>query len=180
MALTALFKGFMNKERTLTLILTIAVAAASRLLPHPENVAPITAIALFAGAQFEKKWLALCVPLAAMLLSDMALGFHNTLWAVYVGFALVVCIGFTLQGKIKPLPVATATLLSSVVFFVVSNLGVWLTGGIYPPTGEGLAACFAAAIPFFTHTMLGDAFYSALLFTGFALAEKKYRRLATA
>ena len=167
----------MNKERLITLSLVVCAAAASRLLPHPSNVAPIAAIALFAGAHFEKKWLAFVIPLAAMVISDLALGFHSTLWAVYVGFALIVCLGFTLRGRVKTMSVAATMLAGSALFFVVSNLGVWMTGGIYPLTGEGLAACFAAALPFFTNTFLGDAFYTALLFGGFALAESKFASL---
>jgi hypothetical protein len=177
MAVTRVFKGFMNKERTITLALVILAAAASRLLPHPQNVAPIAAIALFAGAQFEKKWLAFMVPLTAMLLSDLVIGFHNTLLSVYAAFVLIVCLGFTLGGKEKILPIAATTLAASILFFVLTNIGVWATGELYPLTGEGLLACFAAAIPFFTHTVLGDLFYSALLFGGFIFAERKYPHL---
>jgi hypothetical protein len=168
----------MNTQRALTLCLIIAAAAASRLLPHPENVTPVAALALFAGAHFERRSLALLVPLAAMLLSDMVLGFHATQWAVYLGVALMCCIGFLLRTRRGAAPVALACLAGSVVFFVVSNVGVWLTGGLYAPTLEGLVACFVAAIPFFTNTLLGDAFYAALLFGGFALAERRYGWLA--
>lgn len=167
----------MNKERCITLSLIILAAAASRLLPHPANVTPIAAIALFAGAQFERKSYAFLIPLAAMLLSDLFLGFHPTQWAVYLGFALVTCIGFKLRNHIMPGAVALATLCGSAVFFVISNLGVWLTGGLYPLTTEGLVTCFVAAIPFFTNNLMGDAFYATLLFAGFALAEKQWYTL---
>ncbi|NBO19277.1 MAG: hypothetical protein EBV03_08655, partial [Proteobacteria bacterium] len=74
----------MNKERTITLFLVILTAALSRLLPHPENVAPIAAIALFAGAKFERKSLAFALPLLPMLLSDMVLGHPSKL--AYLSF----------------------------------------------------------------------------------------------
>jgi hypothetical protein len=112
--------------------------------------------------------------MAAMLISDAIIGFHSTQWAVYVGFAVIVCLGFMLRGKAKPLSVGVMALHSSVLFFLISNFGVWMTGGLYPLTTEGLIACFTAAILFFTNTLLGDLFYVALLFGGFALAEKKF------
>ncbi len=169
----------MNKERLITLSLIILIAAASRLLPHPANVTPITAIALFAGVHFSKKWLAFAVPVLAMLVSDMVIGFHDTMWAVYLGFALVVALGFVLNSRKGILPVAITTLCASIVFFVVSNLGVWISP-LYPTTIEGLVACFTAAIPFFTNSLFGDAFYVTLLFGGFALAQKRFPILATA
>lgn len=168
----------MHKQRLFTLSLIILAAAASRLLPHPANVAPIAAIALFAGAYFERKWLAFAVPLAAMLVSDAILGFHNTLLAVYIGFAVIVCLGFTLRHNTHFLPVALVTLIGSTLFFIISNVGVWLTGGLYPITDQGLIECFTAAIPFFGNSLAGDLFYSALLFGGFRIAEMKIPALA--
>jgi len=169
----------MNKERFITLCAIIMLLSISRLLPHPANVTPIAAMGLFAGAFFEKKWLAFAVPILAMLTSDLVLGFHSTMWAVYASFAIIVCMGFWLKGKAQPLMIATTMLAGSVVFFVITNFAVWLSGEIYPLTTQGLTACFVAAVPFFTNTALGDLFYTALLFGGFALAEKNYSFLAS-
>lgn len=164
----------MNKERLITLSMIVLAAAASRLLPHPDNVAPIAAIALFAGAQFERKSLAFVIPLSAMLLSDIALGFYEGMWMTYVGFAAVVCVGFTLRGFQKALPVAGATLLGSALFFLITNFAPLALPSIYPATFEGVMQSYVAALPFFRNTLIGDAFYSALLFGGFALAEYRF------
>jgi hypothetical protein len=167
----------MNKERALTLSLIIFAAAASRLLPHPANVAPIAAIALFSGAQFERKWLAFIVPLAALLISDAIIGFYPQMYVTYAAFALVTCIGFALQGRQRPLPIAVATLSGSLLFFLVTNFALWSGYDLYPHTLAGVTEGYFAALPFFQHTLLGDAFYAVLLFGGFALAERKYPRL---
>jgi len=167
----------MNKERLITLTLIVLAAACSRLLPHPQNVTPIAALALFAGAHFERKWLAYAIPLSAMALSDLILGYHETLWAVYLGFTLVVALGFLLRRNTRFIPVAMMTVIGSTLFFVISNLGVWLTGGIYPATDQGLIDCFIAAIPFFGNSLAGDIFYTGLLFTGFKIAERRYKAL---
>lgn len=164
----------MNRPRFAFIITLIFAAAASRIIPHPPNVAPIAALALFGGAQFLDKRLAFLVPLAALFLSDLVMGLHSQMPAVYAGFALIVCIGFALRGHLRALPVAAATLAGSVVFFLVSNFGVWATGAMYPKTFAGLGACYAAGIPFFRNSLLGDAFYAAVLFGVFALAEKRF------
>jgi hypothetical protein len=175
----------MNKERLAVLTVMILAAAASRLLPHPENVAPIAAIALFAGAQFERKWLAFAVPVAAMLMSDLFIGFYEGMWVTYLGFAVIVCLGFALRGSKGIIPVASATLTGSVFFFLISNCVFLIDHGLYPQTVDGMMQAYTAALPFFRNSLFGDAFYSALLFGGFALAQRKYewlkvRPLATA
>jgi hypothetical protein len=152
----------------------ILATAASRLIPHPPNVASITAVALFGGAYLSDKRLAFLVPLAALFLSDLILGFYSHMEIVYGSFASVVCIGFWLQKKSSALRIAGAALASSILFFVVTNFGVWAFGSMYPKTTAGLLTCYVAAIPFFQNTLLGDALYTAALFGGFALAEKRF------
>ena len=167
----------MNHQRLIFIITLIFAAAASRLFPHPPNVTPIAAMALFGGAYFADRRLAFIVPLAALFLSDLVLGLHSQMPAVYLGFGLVVCVGFLLRGRVRTLPVATAALAGSVLFFLVSNFGVWATGAWYPKTAAGLGACYVAGIPFFRNTLLGDAFYTALLFGIVALAERRFAAL---
>lgn len=170
----------MNKERVLTLTLMILAAAASRLLPHPANVAPIAAIALFSGAQFERKWMAFTVPLAALVISDAIIGFYPQMVITYIAFALVTCIGFALKNRQRALPIVVATLSGSVAFFLITNFALWNGYNLYPHTWAGVVEGYFAALPFFQHTVLGDLFYAALLFGGFALAERKYPQLRTA
>src|SRR6266704_4239199 len=163
----------MSRPRFIVIALIILAAAALRVIPHPPNVASITAVALFGGAYLTKR-LALIVPLAALLLSDLVLGFYSHMEVVYGSFLLVVCLGFLLQRKRSALRIAGAALASSVVFFVVTNFGVWAFESLYPKTAAGLLTCYVAAIPFFQNTLVGDALYTAVLFGGFALAEKLF------
>ena len=158
--------------RTLAIASLIVAAAASRLLPHPPNVAPIAAMALFGGARFEDRRMAFAVPLAAMLLSDLLIGFHVVQPVVYALFIAIAALGRLLRGRRGAWPVAAATLAASLLFFAGTNLGVWALQPLYPRTAEGLLACFAAAWPFFRNTLLGDAGYAAALFGGLALAER--------
>ena len=167
----------MSKPRFWVLVGMILAAAATRLIPHPPNAASIAAVALFGGAYLADKRLAFLVPIAALFLSDLVLGLYGHMEVVYAAFALVVCIGLLLRRRRTPLAIGGAALASSILFFVVTNFGVWLFGSLYPKTMAGFFACYVAAIPFFQNTLLGDALYTVALFGGFALAEKRWPAL---
>jgi Family of unknown function (DUF6580) len=162
------------------IILTGMVLAAAfvRLIPHPPNFAPIAAMALFGGAYFTKKWAAFLIPLAALFLTDLIIGFHGTMWAVYLSFILIVMIGMMMIKKKKMSNIFLASVSSSVLFFVISNFGVWLTGPYYSKDIAGLSACYTAAIPFFHYTLLGDLFFVGLLFGAYELAKAKIPQVA--
>ena len=162
-----------NNARLAAILSAILLAAALRLVPHPPNFTPIGAMALFGGAYFGRRALAFAAPLGALLLSDAILGFHSGMPFVYGSVALVVLIGWAVAKRMTALTIAGAAVASSVLFFAVTNFGTWLTSGMYPQTLSGLAACYAAAIPFFQNTLAGDLIFSALLFGGFALLERR-------
>jgi len=168
------------KSRMALLLAIVFGAAALRLLPHPYNFTPIGALALFAGAHFDDKRWAFIAPLAAMLLSDLLIGFHGQMPVVYAAFAVIVCMGFVLKEKKAALRVTGLSLAAATFFFIVSNFAVWAFDGLYPMTLQGLVTCYVAAIPFFQNWLAGTLFYSAVLFGGFALIEKKLPTPATA
>ena len=157
-------------------IITLMIFAAAfvRLIPHPPNFAPIAAMALFGGAYFSKKWAAFLIPISAMFLTDLILGFHETMWAVYLSFALIVVIGMVMLKEIKIGNLFFASVISSVSFFIITNFGIWISTGYYAKTGAGLAACYTAAIPFFHQTLLSDLFYVAILFGAYHLVKIKF------
>jgi hypothetical protein len=164
----------MNTIRFTVLAGMILAAAASRLIPHPPNFIPLAALAPFGGASFASRRAAFFVPLAGLFLSDLVLGFYTIMPVVYCSFALITCLGFWLRRRQNIWRVAGATVAGAALFFVLTNFGVWLIGGLYPRTWAGLVDCFVAAIPFFHNTLLSDLLYSALLFGGLALAEKHW------
>ena len=159
--------------RILTLLTAILAAAALRLVPHPPNFTPIGAMALFSGAYLGRRGaVALVAPLGALFLSDLVLGFYRGMPTVYFSVALIVIIGWVALRRVSPIRVGGAAIASSVLFFVLTNFGMWLSSGFYPRTLAGLEACYIAAIPFFQNTVAGDLFYAAVLFGGFALLER--------
>ncbi|MEN8131117.1 MAG: DUF6580 family putative transport protein [Pseudomonadota bacterium] len=158
--------------RLATLVLLIAVLALFRLFPHPPNITPIAAMALFGGAYFTNRLAAFLLPLAALLLSDILLGFHDAMSFVYTAFVITVMIGWWLRAHPTVGYVFSAALMSSVLFFVVTNFGAWLTLELYPKTVEGLWSAYIAGIPFFRNTIMGDLGYTLLVFGGFWTIER--------
>ena len=170
----------MNKHRLTVLIGMVLTAAMSRLIPHPPNFTPIAALALFGGANFADKRTAFLVPLAALFLSDLFLGFAMLTPVVYGSFALIVCLGLWLRRRRTVGPIAAAAFTGAVMFFILTNLGVWALTPLYPRTLNGLTECYVAALPFFRNTFAGDLMYSGLLFGGLVVAEKRWPSLAEA
>lgn len=171
----------MINPRTFVLIGIVIFAAVMRFLPHPPNFVPIAAIAMFGGAYFADKRMAMLLPLGIMLISDMIIGFHSLMWVVYLSFVAMVGIGFLLRNRISVINVTAGAISGSILFYLTTNFAVWLYGaGVYYPASlDGLLMSYTAAIPFFHYNLLGDLFYSGMFFGGYELAKRYIPVLAT-
>jgi hypothetical protein len=162
-----------NNIRFFAIAGLVILAALLRLIDHPANVSPIMAIAIFSGVYFSDKRFALLIPIGAMLLSDLFLGYYLVSIFVYAGFGTGIIIGYLLKSRVKIQNVILASIAGSMLFFLITNFGSWLTDPMYQPlTVESLIRCYGLAIPFFRNTLLGDMAYVTVLFGSFALAEK--------
>ena len=174
----------MNKQiidsRILVIVAIIMVAALARLIPHPPNVTPLAAMALFGGAYLGDRRLALMVPFGALLLSDLLLGFHATMSFVYAGFALTVLLGARVIGERRGvMRIGGTAIAASLLFFLITNFGVWIIYPMYPHTAAGLIDSYVAGLPFLRNSLLGDIFFVTVIFGGFALAAKGIPALRT-
>ena len=160
------------KLQVITISAIIFALALFRLLPHWPNVSPVAAMALFGGAYFADKRLALIVPFVALFLSDLVLGLHNSMIFVYAGFALTVAIGLALKNRVTLTNTIFAVVASSVAFFLLTNFGAWMTSGIYVKSAEGLMQAYVAGIPFFQNSLLGNLVYAAVIFGGYHFLQK--------
>ena len=147
----------------------LAAAVLSRFIPHPPNMTAITALALFAGQKLESKWVALTLPLAALFISDLVIGFHPTMFFVYGAFLLITFLSLYFLEMKSAFSFLGSTVAASTIFFLISNFGVWIMGSLYPKTSEGLANCFLAALPFFQNQLVGDLLFTGALFGSFAV-----------
>lgn len=152
------------------------------LFGHLPNFSPIAAIALFCGAHFHKRFLAIIVTLFSVWLGDIVMSkvllgswtfFYQGWYWQYGSYFLITLLGMQLTQQVKPFQLISACFGSAILFFVISNFGVWYSGLLYPLTLDGLIACYAAAIPFFKNTLFSDLFFAMILFSSFGLIKKR-------
>lgn len=156
-------------KNIMTILCLVLVAGLSRLIPHPWNFTAVGAMALFSGTRMPNKLWAFLAPFLTLIWTDAVLGFHETALYVYAAVALITIIGFFTEGK-KSYIVA-GSVAGSILFFALTNFGVWMIQGMYPHTLQGLSECFTMAIPFFGNQVAGDLFYTGVLFSAYALVK---------
>jgi hypothetical protein len=152
----------------------LALDVVARLLPHAPNFTPLAASALFAGVIFRSRLVALTTPVAAVVLGDLVIGTYDWRVAgvVYVSLALPAIAGMwgrSVQTPRLPLLLVPLALASSVTFFVTTNFAVWAFSGMYANDLAGLLHCYVAALPFLRNGVMGDLFWTAVLFGGWYL-----------
>lgn len=172
-----------NNLQIVFISLVIIIAALSRMIPHPLNFAPMCAIALFGAAHFSNRWLGFIIPISATFLSDLFINNYIyqsesfiisfNVWA-YGSYLLIIIFSLSLYKKnVSLFNLSSGALGSSLIFYLISNFGVWLTGTMYPLNFQGLVQCYTAAIPFFGNTLMSTFFYSFILFGSYYAIQKK-------
>ena len=151
----------------------ILVLSFSRLIPHPSNFTPILAVGVFAGFYFRNFILSLFIVISSMFIGDLVIGFHNTMIFTYSSLILAVAIGLLIK-KLNFKAVLFGGLSSSVVFFIVTNFGSWLTLEMYEKNLSGLLQSYFMAIPFFHNTLISTLIYLIVLklFLEFSIKKK--------
>jgi hypothetical protein len=185
--------NLMNKQNNKLIVsaaLLILFAALTRLLPHYPNFTAVGAMAIFGGSVIKDKKLALLLPLAALFISDVCLqlftgvqGFYGIEQIfVYTAFLVITLLAMLIR-KINTASIAFAAVWSGIIFFLISNFGVWLISDFYPKTLAGLGACYWIAIPFYNgevtgsfllNSIVGNLFFSAILFGAYALVKQQF------
>ena len=168
----------------------ILIAAFSRMIPHMQNFSPLGAIGLFGAAHLTKKWQAFLIPILATFLSDLFINnviyaqyyphftwFYEGFYWQYISYLLIIITGIFLLKKTDTPRIVIAALSSTVIFFLVSNIGCWVGNPAYPQNIAGLMTCYNAGVPFIQGTLLGDLFYSGVLFGAFYLTQVKFPTL---
>lgn len=159
-----------QKTKLILSIFLIAIGAACRLLPHLWNFTPIAAIALFAGVYLGRNY-ALILPALTMLAGDLFIGFYEwpLMIAVYGSYLIIGLIGYAIKKHKSAEVVIAGSLFGSVAFFLFTNYAVWQFSPWYAKSWQGLLECYALALPFFRGTLLGDLFYTGVLFGAYEL-----------
>jgi hypothetical protein len=154
-----------SKTKIAAAVVLVVLGIVGRLVPHAWNFTPIVAIGLLSGAYVGKKY-AFAVPALAMILSDVFIGFYSfpIQLSVYISMGLAGLLGLTLKKSKNPIKIGTAALSGSTLFFLVTNAAVWGFTPLYEKSISGLVQALAAGIPFYRNAIVGDVWYSLLLF----------------
>jgi hypothetical protein len=178
------------KPRFVIIVMIILAGAFMRLIPHWPNFTPIAAIALFGGAYLERKHLAYLIPLAALFISDLIIGFYDYMLPIYLSFAITVTLGMLIRHKLNAGRIFGIAIASSVIFFLLTNFAAWVSSPFYTKDFAGLIQAYVAGLAFFNdgsygisfffNEVLGTVFYSLLFFGAFYLAKLRFPILAKA
>jgi hypothetical protein len=181
-------------KRFVCVLAIVVLASFVRFMPFIStfslfNFSPLNAIALFSGIYFANKWQSYLIPLTVIWLSDIAINymytsgitlFYTGFYWQYISYALIVWIGSSMKAKSTVFNTILAAMSGSLVFFILSNFGVWLGSGMYLHTFEGFVQCYTFAIPFFKNTILSDMAFSILLIALAQYIHKRYPSIGIA
>ena len=174
------------KRNIILIIALIAIGIIGRVIPHLYNFTPITAIALLSAHAFKNKWIALLLPLVSFWISDLIInnfvyaGYYDSfkiftpgMFWIYGSVACISLMGRFSLKKINPKKIGLSSIAGSIIFFIITNFGVWVMSPMYAKSLIGLIQCYSLAVPFFGGTILGDLVYSSVLFYSYSLAFSK-------
>ena len=148
----------------ITFLFILGILTLGRIIPHPPNFTPILATAIYTPYMVNDKWLAIEIPLMAMLIGDIFIGFHPYMLWVYGAIGLSTLISnWSMRFNKKYIQLGAMAIVSSVLFFIITNFAVWTIWDYYPKTIDGLIMCYTMAIPFFKNTLLGTIIYTAII-----------------
>lgn len=165
------------KQKILIAIALIIVGILGRLLPHLWNMTPMAGIAILAGAKFGWKW-GVIVPILGMTIGDFIIGFYSlpVLLSVYISLGLAGVLGNGVSKYKGVTKILGASLLSTMVFFFFTNAMVWAYGTMYPHNILGLFLSYFAGLPFLQNQIIGDLFFTSMLFTTWEMGKVLNRK----
>lgn len=172
--------NYIKSPRFIVLTLLVIAAAFTRalplLIPHIWHFTAVGALAIFAGAQFDKR-LAFIMPLSAMAISDLFIG-NGFSYVVYLGFVAMVFCGYAIRNNKSAAHIGIASILGAVIFFLITNFAFFYPASVYPHNLSGIVASYVAGLPFINNMIVGNLVFGAALFAGLNLLEKRYPVLA--
>jgi hypothetical protein len=158
----------LSKSSLLLVAAIVIFVIIFRLIPHPANFAPVGALAMLSGFVLPRKY-AIWLPLTAMAISDLIIGTHNLMLWTWGSFALLTLLSnhYARRRTVGSGTVVAGAIAGGLMFYVVTNLGVWLQSGMYSLTFEGLVLCYYNALPFLRNTLLGDLFFATAFYAAY-------------
>ena len=162
----------LNKELIKGIIFFGALVVLSRIVPHPPNFTPLLAGLIFLPFMLTSKLLAASLSIAIMFIADLIIGLHGLMFWTYSSLLLLVSLSFKGFSK-KFLSVIKLSLIFPIVFFLITNFGVWISSDMYPQTISGLVASYTMALPFLTNSLISTFLFSTSFYLIFLFIERK-------
>ena len=153
----------------------VIIGILSRCIVHAPNFTPLLAITLFAGAFLPKRQ-AIIVPISLFVITDLIIGLHSVVAFTWGSVGLIALMGLYLKRKKSIKNVALTSFFSAIVFYVVTNFGVWAIMSTYPKTLAGLIDCYVMAIPYFRNTLVSTVLYSLVMFAGYEYLANRIKK----
>ena len=152
----------MNKKFLKSILFFCLIVAISRLVPHPPNFVPILAGAIFMPFMVQRS-LGIFVPLIVMLLSDIIIGLHGLMIWTYGSLVLITLLSYKTIEKnfVSVLKLAS---VSPIIFFLLTNFGVWLSSTIYSPDLAGLINSYLMGLPFLANSLISTILFSSCFY----------------
>ena len=176
----------MNKQINVVLSIIVFATLTRVAIPpffgHLPNFSALDALALFCGAFCSRRSSAIALAVVSVWLGDLLITksftgqwtmFYEGCFWQYGCYALITLLGSRTQRTCTGYIVPLMALTSAVLYFVISNFGVWFSGILYPQTLDGLIACYVAAIPFFKNSLVSDLVFSGVLFGAMQLQKSR-------
>jgi len=136
------------------------ILALSRIIPHPPNFTPILASAIMAPMLIKDRLFGIAVPIVAMFISDIIIGFYSYQFVIYSSILAIALVAPMRKNYAR---LGIMAVGGSVWFFITTNFAEWMIWDYYPKTIEGLITCYTAAIPFFKNTLISTCLFTGLL-----------------
>ena len=136
------------------------ILALSRIIPHPPNFTPILASAILAPMLIKDRWFGMAIPIVAMFISDVIIGFYSYQFVIYSSILAISLVAPMRKNYVR---LGIMAVGGSVWFFITTNFAEWMIWDYYPKTIEGLITCYTLAIPFFKNTLISTCLFTGLL-----------------
>lgn len=163
-----------SRKDLATVLILMAIVAIYRVLPHPYNFAPATALAIFGGVCFRSRFLAYATPILAMILSDFVIGFHDQWMSVYGCIFIIAVMSRWINSSLRWSRLVATSFSSSIFFFLVTNFEVWARSGMYAKNASGLIECYVMGLPFLQGTLAGDLIFTLALFGIYVFSTRRW------
>lgn len=165
------------------LFIAVFAVAMSRLIPHWPNFTAVGAAAIFGGASIRKSWVAILIPLSAIFVSDLIINnvFYNAYYEgfvlfgqssswIYAGLILMTVLAHFSISSFNALPIVGTAVAGSVLFFALTNYGVWIGNPLYTQDASGLVMAYEAGLPFLLNSMFANVLFSGVFFGAYYVA----------